>query len=192
MDQIRANTPAPIKANLMTELLSVQMSWEMGLYACWLPGRPADARLRAMGRAALPGDDAGERVGPWWVKEFDFCHSLTNMLFRCENNLLPGYQIHFYQKTRKFMGIVVGRQLGYMCQTVVYQSFKEQCDLDVLRFRIIFVTLSSCVFLLNRINVLFCFLYKNVSLKMITTNSVLLFIASCLSNDKGLLRNSYF
>ena len=30
MDQIRANTPAPIKANLMTEQLSVQMSWGNG------------------------------------------------------------------------------------------------------------------------------------------------------------------
>ena len=34
-----------------------------GLYACWLPGSPADTRLRAMGRAGLSGDDAGERVG---------------------------------------------------------------------------------------------------------------------------------
>ena len=68
MDQIRANTPAPIKANLMTELLSVQMSWgNRGCTRAGSPG-PADTRLRAMGRAVLSGDDVGERVGPWWVE----------------------------------------------------------------------------------------------------------------------------
>ena len=40
MDQIRANTPAPIKANLMTEQLSVQMSrcpGEMGVVRVLAP-----------------------------------------------------------------------------------------------------------------------------------------------------------
>ena len=68
MNQIRANTPVPIKASLMNEQLSVQILGKWGLYACWLPGRPADTGLRAMGHTALSGDDAGERVGPWWVK----------------------------------------------------------------------------------------------------------------------------
>ena len=39
-----------------------------GLYACWLPGKPAVTRVKAMGHSALSGHDAGERVGPWWVK----------------------------------------------------------------------------------------------------------------------------
>ena len=41
MDQIRANTPAPIKANLMTEQLSVQMSWGNG--GCTRAGSPGDS-----------------------------------------------------------------------------------------------------------------------------------------------------
>ena len=69
MDQIRANTPAPIKANLMTEQLSVQISWgNGGCTRAGSPGRPTVTRVRAMGRSALSGHDAGERVGPWWVK----------------------------------------------------------------------------------------------------------------------------
>ena len=49
MDQIRANTPAPIKANLMTEQLSVQMSWGNG--GCT--------------RAGSPGDQPSRELGPW-------------------------------------------------------------------------------------------------------------------------------
>ena len=44
MDQIRAKTPAPIKANLMTELLSVQMSWGNG--GCTRAGSPGDQQTR--------------------------------------------------------------------------------------------------------------------------------------------------
>ena len=49
MDQIRANTPAPNKANLMTEQLSVQMSWGNGGYT----------------RAGSPGDQQSRELGPW-------------------------------------------------------------------------------------------------------------------------------
>ena len=49
MDQIRANTPAPIKANPMTKLLSVQMSWGNG--GCT--------------RAGSPGDQQTHELGPW-------------------------------------------------------------------------------------------------------------------------------
>ena len=38
-----------------------------GVCTCWLPGRPTDTRVRAMGRTALSGDDASESMGPWWV-----------------------------------------------------------------------------------------------------------------------------
>ena len=49
MDQIHANTPALIKANLMTELLSVQMYWGNG--GCT--------------RAGSPGDQQTCDFGPW-------------------------------------------------------------------------------------------------------------------------------
>ena len=54
MDQIRANTPAPIKANLMTEQLSVQMSW--GNRGCT--------------RAGSPGDQQSRELGPWATRRF--------------------------------------------------------------------------------------------------------------------------
>ena len=54
MDQIRANTPAPIKANLMTELLSVQMSWRNGGWT----------------RAGSPGDQQTRDFGPWDARCF--------------------------------------------------------------------------------------------------------------------------
>ena len=47
MDQIRANTPAPIKANLMTELLSVQMSWGNG--GCARAGSPGEQQASEFG-----------------------------------------------------------------------------------------------------------------------------------------------
>ena len=49
MDQIRANIPAPIKANLITEQLSVQMSWGNGGCTC----------------AGCPGDQQSRELGPW-------------------------------------------------------------------------------------------------------------------------------
>ena len=92
MDQIRANTPAPIKANLMTEQLSVQMSWGNG--GCTRAGSPGDqqlrTRVRAMGRSALSGHDAGERVGPWWVKEKCWVMPFTDP---CDvsDDVIPGH-----------------------------------------------------------------------------------------------------
>ena len=47
MDQIRPKTPRPIKANLKTELLSVQMSWENG--GCTGAGSPGDQQTRDFG-----------------------------------------------------------------------------------------------------------------------------------------------
>ena len=49
MEQIRANTPAPIKAkkNLMTELLSVQTSWGNG--GCTRAGSLGDQQTRDFG-----------------------------------------------------------------------------------------------------------------------------------------------
>ena len=47
MDQIRANTPAPIKANLMTKLVSVQMSWGNG--GCTRASSPGDQKTRDFG-----------------------------------------------------------------------------------------------------------------------------------------------
>ena len=66
MGQFRANTPAPIKANLMTELLSVKMSWGNG--SCTRAGSTGDQqtldfgpwearRSRAMMRANAWGHD---------------------------------------------------------------------------------------------------------------------------------------
>ena len=47
MDQIRANTPAPTKANLMNEQLSVQMS--LGNGGCTRAGSPGDQQTREFG-----------------------------------------------------------------------------------------------------------------------------------------------
>ena len=58
-------------------------------------------------------------------------------------------QIQCLPKTMKFMGIALDSQLGYMCQRVVNQPFKEQWDLDVLKFRITFVTLLISIALLH-------------------------------------------
>ena len=54
MVQIRANTPAPIKDSLMTEQLSVQMSWGNG-----------DCT-----RACSPGDQQSRELGPWATRRF--------------------------------------------------------------------------------------------------------------------------
>ena len=54
MDQTRANTPALIKANLMSEQLSVQMSWGNG--GCT--------------RADSSGDQQSRELGPWATRRF--------------------------------------------------------------------------------------------------------------------------
>ena len=63
MDQIRANTPAPIKANLMTEQLSVQMSWGNG--GCTRAGSPGDQQSRELGPWAARRSRAMLRVNAW-------------------------------------------------------------------------------------------------------------------------------
>ena len=63
MDQIRANTPAPIKANLMTEQLSVQMSWGNG--GCTRAGSPGDQQSRELGPWAPRRSRAMMRANAW-------------------------------------------------------------------------------------------------------------------------------
>ena len=63
MDQIRANTPAPIKANLMTEQLSVQMSWGNG--GCTRAGSPGDQQSRELGPWAARRSRAMMRANAW-------------------------------------------------------------------------------------------------------------------------------
>ena len=72
MDQIRANTPAPIKANLMTEQLSVQMSWGKG--GCTRAGSPGDQQSRELGPWAPRRSRAMMRANAWGHDE------LTRML----------------------------------------------------------------------------------------------------------------
>ena len=63
MDQIRANTPAPIKANLMTELLSVHMSWGNG--GCTRAGSPGDQQTRDLGPWDARRSRAMIRANAW-------------------------------------------------------------------------------------------------------------------------------
>ena len=63
MDQIRANTPAPIKANLMTGRLSVQMSWGNG--GCTRAGSPGDQQSRELGPWAARRSRAMMRANAW-------------------------------------------------------------------------------------------------------------------------------
>ena len=63
MDQIRANPPAPIKANLMTEQLSVQMSWGNG--GCTRAGSPGDQQSRELGPWAARRSRAMMRANAW-------------------------------------------------------------------------------------------------------------------------------
>ena len=63
MDQIRANTPAPIKANLMTEQLRVQMSWGNG--GCTRAGSPGDQQSRELGPWAARRSRAMMRANAW-------------------------------------------------------------------------------------------------------------------------------
>ena len=92
MDQIRANTPVPIEANLMTELLSVQMSWGNG--GCTRAGSPGNQqtrdfgpwdarRSRAMMRANAWGHD--ELIGTIASQKQQPHHCLLNRLFGCRS-----------------------------------------------------------------------------------------------------------
>ena len=63
MDQIHANTPALIKANLMTEQLSVQMSWGNG--GCTPAGSPGDQQSRELGPWAARRSRAMMRANAW-------------------------------------------------------------------------------------------------------------------------------
>ena len=63
MDQIRANTSAPIKANLMTELLSAQMSWGNG--GCTRAGSPGDQQTRDFGPWDARRSRAMIRANAW-------------------------------------------------------------------------------------------------------------------------------
>ena len=63
MDQIRAHTPAPIKANLMTEQLSIQMSWGNG--GCTRAGPPGDQQSRELGQWAARRSRAMMRANAW-------------------------------------------------------------------------------------------------------------------------------
>ena len=75
MDQIRANSSVPTKANLMTDLLGVQMSWGNG--RCTRAGSPGDQqtrdfgpwdarRFRAMMRAKVWGHDVLKKQPTYW------------------------------------------------------------------------------------------------------------------------------
>ena len=67
MDHIRANTPAPIKVNLMNEQLSVQMSWGNG--GCTRTGSPGDEQTREFGQWAARRSRAMMRAKAWGHNE---------------------------------------------------------------------------------------------------------------------------
>ena len=69
MDQIRAHTPAPIKANLMTEQLSIQMSWGNG--GCTRAGSPGDQQSRELGPWAARRSRAMMRANAWGHDELN-------------------------------------------------------------------------------------------------------------------------
>ena len=80
-NQIRANTTAPIKANLMTELLSVQMSWENG--GCTHPGSHGDEQTRDFGSRHARRSRAMMRANAWG-------HDTLNTQYRkILNHLMP-------------------------------------------------------------------------------------------------------
>ena len=81
MDQIRANTPAPIKANLMTEQLSVQMSWGNG--GCTRAGSPGDQQSRELGPWAPRRSRAMMRANAWGHDEL-MCNNAN--IKRMEND----------------------------------------------------------------------------------------------------------
>ena len=80
MDQIRANTPAPIKANLMTEQLSVQMSWGNG--GCTRAGSPGDQQSRELGPWATRRFRAMMRANAWGHDELRGCIHIIDMVER--------------------------------------------------------------------------------------------------------------
>ena len=69
MDQIRANTPATIKADLMTEQLSVQMSWGNG--GCTRAGSPGDQQSHELGPWAARRSRAMMRANAWGHDELN-------------------------------------------------------------------------------------------------------------------------
>ena len=75
MDQIRANTPAPIKANLMTEQRSVQMSWGNG--GCTRAGSPGDQQSRELGPWAALRSRAMMRANAWGHDELRTAEIIT-------------------------------------------------------------------------------------------------------------------
>ena len=77
MDQIRANTPAPIKANLMTEQLSVQMSWGNG--GCTRAGSPGDQQSRELGPWATRRFRAMMRANAWGHDELIWSRQYTDI-----------------------------------------------------------------------------------------------------------------
>ena len=80
MDQIRANTPAPIKANLMTEQLSVQMSWGNG--GCTRAGSPGDQQSRELGPWAARRSRAMLRANAWGHDELTAAGLLAGTIYR--------------------------------------------------------------------------------------------------------------
>ena len=89
MDQIRTNTPAPIKANLMTELLSVQMSWGNG--ACTRAGSPGDQQTRDFGPWDARRSRAMMRANAWGHDELmvKVVFGLPSILMHCGLNGMP-------------------------------------------------------------------------------------------------------
>ena len=84
MEQIRANTPAPIKANLMAELLSVQMSWGNG--GCRRAGSPGDQQTRELGPWDARRSRTTMRANAWGHDELthlplDKMAAISQMIF---------------------------------------------------------------------------------------------------------------
>ena len=69
MDQVRANTPVPIKTNLMTELLKVQMSWGNG--GCTRAGSLGDQQTRDFGPWDARRSRAMIRANAWGHDELN-------------------------------------------------------------------------------------------------------------------------
>ena len=63
MDQIRPNTPAPVKTNIMNEQLSVQMSWGNG--GCTHAGSSGDQQTREFGPWDARRSRAMMRANAW-------------------------------------------------------------------------------------------------------------------------------
>ena len=105
MDQIRANTPAPIKANLMTEQLSVQMSWGNG--GCTRAGSPGDQQSRELGPWAARRSRAMLRANAWGHDELihNMCLEITLLSYTSllrSNGLATLYENHVGVNTTNF------------------------------------------------------------------------------------------